>query len=457
MSRAKHQRMKTHRSVLVCASLGVAAVLTLSGCAVMKNVAGATLGPAAGTGDQGGAVQKTFDSFEYSDCKEAKNALKFCSVTFMEKAGLIKEGQYLDSSVKIYNARAHMENLDKRWIPGWEKLPADGNYRRVKSVYATIATAAIRKNWAKKCTANYAKLHKEKLAPADADIAAKIEKARKLPNLHERIGALTKLRARFEPNSSSLADVVGGRYEVEKAIVEELRAADLEVLYHPDYLGIDEELAHKLRPRMSLEDEADAYCKHAALYGADGLPAVDSKKGTEFAASVYSKAQREAIDAKKAELYKKSAQVLALSDEASERLDGLKRGSIDSVHSVDQDDGKLVVIDSRTEDDSVVLGCKTLDKVERVHADGRVEYKKECRYANRKRVIQKRYDMPAMPEDVEISKGDTLSFYYVQTGQRHEAKKGENPKANDVYETYERQVLFVTGIGETKFLHKQRQ
>lgn len=431
----------------------------------MQNVAGAALGPeasaATGIGGQGDAVKKTFESFEYSDCKEAQNSLEFCANTFMEKAGFIEEGQYLDSSVKVYNARAHTSSWDKRWIPGWEKLPTGNGYRQAKPVYAALATAAIRKNWAKKCTAGYAKVHKERLAAADADLAAKIEEARKLPTLHERIGALTELRARFEPRPSGtlarLANHVGGHYELEKAIAEELRAADLEVLYHQDFLGIDEELAAKLRPRMSLEEETDAYCKQAALYGADGLPPVDSKRGSEFAAAVYSKAQRQAIDAKTAELRKKSAQVLALSDEATERLEKLERGSINSVHSVEQNDGTLLVIDSRTEDDTVVLGCRDLDKVKKVHADGRVEYEQACRYADRKRTIEKRYRMPAMPESAEIAKGATMKFFYTQKEQRHESRKGDNPKMDDIYEIHVREVLFVSEVGETKYLHKHRE
>ena len=462
MSKAKSHHTKTHCLNLAVVAVGIAALLMSSGCSFMQGVAGAAMGPeasaASGAGGQKDAVETTYQSFEYSDCKEARNALNFCSVTFMEKAGLVKEGQYLDSSVKIYNPRDHEEDWDERWIPGWDQLPTGIGYRKAKPVYAALATAAIRKNWAQKCTASYTKAHKEQLAPADAEITAKIEAARELSNSHARIGALTKLRGQFESQPRGAierrANYVGGRYQLEKAIAEELRAADLEVLYHKDYLGIDEDLAAKLRPRMSLEDETDAYCQQAALRGTDGLPAVDAKRGSEVVAKAYPEAKRKAIDAKLVELNKTSSEVLALSDEAMERLDAVERGSIGSVHSVEQNDDKLVVIDSRTENESVVLGCKDLDKVKRVHADGRVEYEKECRYADRKRVITKRYQMPQMPEDADIAEGNSMSFYYIQTEQHHEAKKGDSsPKADDVYETYERQVLFVTELGENSYFH----
>ncbi|MGM0559189.1 MAG: hypothetical protein ACQEVA_22580 [Myxococcota bacterium] len=449
-----------YKSALACFSVGIAVALTLSGCSALQGVTNVGTGGAA-AGSPQEKVMETFNSFELSDCRDARSDLFECGGEFVEKAGLIPEGSYIENHT-IYNPRDDMENPDERWLLNWEKLPTGNGTEQVEYVYGVLATAAIRKNWAEKCSASYAEMHQEQLVAADEELAAKIKEARSLENIHERIRALTELRTRFESDvsplpryySKRLAHTVGGRYELEKAIVEELRAADLEVLYDDEYMGPESELLSLLRPRMSLEEETEAYCGHASVHGADGLAPVDTYPGVQFAAHAYTDEQREALQTKVSELRKTSTEAFALSDEAKKKLEKVEDARIKSVASLEEQDEGLVIVESTTEEETVTLGCRDLDRVKKRHPDGRVEYHKECDYAERNRTIEKRHQMPALPEGVELEEGSSLSFVYFRRDHATESK-GDS-KRDDVVENYELDVLFVTEFGDEVFYSDSR-
>ena len=365
-------------------ALCVAAVsTTLTSCNLVKLPGGGASGGSAphsaggGGGDGGDAgsgdaasVAAAYQQFTFESCSGD------CTPKFRKSAG-VTDASDRGGYVVRFNPRSG-PNPDPAWLTGWDSLPNARAANEADVVYQALVVAAAAKSWRARCEADYRALH-TKLTAADEQMRAAIAAANAKSHPSERLAALHALRGTQRLDDlgfeAGLAAIVGGRYEVEIALVEAARALDREYVYALLDGGAPAAIVERGRPRAELAAELENYCAAAfrgETKGTPGLPQWNSsylergakavKRPIDQAAVDKFAAQRAAIYADNAKRFAPTNKFAALRStigEGGAPKDKLVRVSTESlaVKAVTRSGSKVAIELTGTHKNQVPYGC----------------------------------------------------------------------------------------------------
>lgn len=224
----------------------VGAVLALSACT--PTMEGPATPPGPSDAERTRQLSEVYERWTADD-----SAMPECAVYFTACADVFARRAGFDPSVGAQpSPRALLGSPDPTWIPGWERIPADG---------AHSATAFAALTWGAAMRAHFGACDK---AAAEAEakrsegskrVREAIDAAQKEPDRYKRLGELVRLRKELMRTHPS---TIGPRYEMELALRAEFVRAGLGLVYDLQKQRADD--AATLRPALAAADERDVLC-----------------------------------------------------------------------------------------------------------------------------------------------------------------------------------------------------